>query len=112
MASKMPSSGATYENSDCITVPFSGDYELNYSAVVIPVTSGTLSLSVRQNGSVIPNSTVKHTVFAYQEVHFNGSIISNLPAGAVIDLVLTSSGVSRVNFSDGVNAVLTLKRLM
>ncbi len=111
MASTMPADNVTYTPANSITVTEAGTYEINYFSTVSVALGTTLTLAVRRNASNIPNATISRLLAAGVGSLYSGSVIIDLNAGDVIDIVLSALVAVGVTLGSGVNASLTLKKL-
>ena len=111
LASTMPGSGMTNTPANSVTVTEAGTYELSYNAILSPASNGQLTLSVRQNGTDIPSTPITRTTTPAGVDVFSGDAIVTLAANDVLDLAVTSIAAETVTMGNGVNAMLTVKRL-
>lgn len=100
----------TYAPANSITVVEAGDYEINYMAVASVALGTTLTLSVRVNGDNLAAATITRLLAIGVASPFSGSVIVNLPAGAVIDMALSALLAVGVTLGSGVNATLSVKK--
>jgi len=111
MPSAMPAEAVTYTPANSITVTTAGIYEINYFTILSVALGTTVTLSVRLNGTNIPNATVSRVLAVGVGSLFSGSIILSLAAGDVIDMALAALLAIGVTLGGGVNASLTVKKL-
>ena len=107
----MPAAAVTYTPTNSITISEAGTYEINYMAVASVALGTTLTVAVRVNEDNLSAATITRLLAVGVESPFSGSIIVNLPAGAVIDMALSELLAVGVTLGSGVNAVLTVKKL-
>ena len=110
MPSIMPTLNVnTAANANALTITNAGDYELTYNVAAFVNNAGNLTLAVRNNGTVIPQTAQTLTLTANNDKTFVNSVIVTLAAGDVIDVSLTST----VNNTEGTvtQASLTAKKL-
>ena len=110
MPSIMPTLNVnTAANANALTITNAGDYELTYNVAAGVNNAGNLTLAVRNNGTVIPQTAQTLTLTANNDKTFGNSVIVTLAAGDVIDVSLTST----VNNTEGTvnQASLTAKKL-
>ena len=111
MPSAMPSDGVTYIPANSITVTDAGNYEINYSTTLSVAVGTTVTIAVRSNGTDIPGATVSRVLSVGVGSLVNGSTIVSLPAGAVINMVISALIAVGVTLGSGVNASLTVKKI-
>ena len=66
---------------------------------------------MRQNGTDIPSTPITRTTTPAGVDVFSGDAIVTLAANDVLDLAVTSIAAETVTMGNGVNAMLTVKRL-
>ena len=101
----------TYTPANSATVTEAGTYEITYRANASVDTATTVTLAVRQNGTDISEATDSRVLTAGEEASFGGSAIVTLPAGAVLDLALSSLDAASATLGAGMNAAFTVKKL-
>lgn len=107
----MPGTGVTNTPANSVTVPEAGTYEISYSASLMSVNAGDVTLSVRDNGTDIASTPITKTMTAGENSLFSGNTVVTLAANDVLDMAVTSTVAGDVTLGDGVNAMLTVKRL-
>lgn len=111
LATTMPETGMTYTPANSVTLTEAGTYELSYNAALTSVNAGDVTLSVRQNGTDIASTPITKTMTAGESALFSGDTVVTLNANDVLDLAVTSTVAGDVTLGNGVNAMLTVKRL-
>ena len=111
LSTTMPNSNTTYTTANSITISQSGVYEINYFSNMTADLATGVTMSVRQNGTNIPSTTITRSLSANTGAVFSGSTIVSLTSGAVIDLAITSLIAVGITLESGVNATLSVKRL-
>ena len=111
IASTMPSKNATYTPTNSITVTNAGVYEINYYTNLSSAVGTTVTMSVRRNGTTIPQASISRVLAVGVASLYNGSIIISLNAGDVIDMALSALLAVGVTLGGGVNTTLTLKQI-
>ncbi len=108
LPSTMPVNNVGYATINSVTVNEAGDYEINFSANVTSTNSATISLNVRDNGTIIDSASITNIFSDGENRIYSGSVIRTLAAGDVIDMVITpiEAATGSVN-----NAALSLKLL-
>ena len=98
------------ENS--ITLEQDGVYEINYFINVTPNKTVTLTVMIRDNTVMMPETVLTKQVSANDNVSLNGNTIVELSAGHTLDMQLsvTEDNVS-INFGPGITASLNVKKL-
>lgn len=107
LESTMPSSNISYTPVNCITIQQSGIYEISYHANV-STTGATVTFSIRNNGKNIPETVITRTITQYI---FNNSIIINLEANSVLDMVVSSTLGIDISLRGTNNASIIVKRI-
>ena len=107
----MPSKNVTYSPANSITVPTAGVYEVNYYTNVSAALGTTVTMSVRRNGTAIPQATISRVLSVGLSSLYNGSFIIALSAGDVIDMALSALLAVGITLGSGVNTTLTLKQI-
>ena len=111
MAVTMPSKNATYTPANSITAGTAGVYEINYYTNVSAALGTTVTLSVRRNGTAIPQATVSRALSVGVGSLFSGSFLISLNAGDVIDMAISALIAVGVTLGGGVNTTLTIKQI-
>lgn len=111
MASTMPHKSVTYIPRNGVRVAQRGDYEINYFTNLSVTVGTTVTIAVRLNGTAIPGASISQILSAEVGSIINGSIIVNLPAGAVVDMGISALAAVEVTLGSGVNASLSIKKL-
>ncbi len=112
LATSMPSTNVTVGEST-VAVTSAGDYEINYmlSGTAALGNTGDITLSVQNNGVVIPSTEITQRVTTNDSVEITGSVIVSLPEGAVLSLALESELNATFNLNANTNATLSVKKL-
>ena len=111
LANTMPNLNTTYTPANSITVTEAGDYEINYFSNATATVGAAVTQAVRSNGTNIASTVITRTLSAGVGSIYSGSVIVNLPAGAVIDMVISALIAVGVTLGNGVNATLTVKKI-
>lgn len=111
LPSSMPSLNATYTPTNSITVTQAGNYEINFFSNVSVALGATVTQAVRVNGTNIPGTVITRALSVGVGSIYSGSVIVALPAGAVIDMVLSALLAVGVTLGSGINATLSVKKL-
>lgn len=121
LPNKMPNYNITYQGIDSFIIEQDGVYEINYgciySAETVYGSTKTCTLRVRANGVDIPGSVINDTVKNSDDVtnriysSMNNSVIAELKTEDNIYLLFNSNSGGTVSFPDGINAIMTIKRL-
>lgn len=111
LPSNMPSQNVTYTPANSITAPVAGVYEINYFTNISAALGTTVTMSVRRNGTAIPDATISRALSVGVGSIYNGSIIIDLNAGDVIDMALSALLAVGVTLGSGVNTTLTIKQI-
>ncbi len=107
----MPLANVSYTPANSITILISGTYKADYYFLVGSETTDLLSLTIRRNGILLANTTLTRLQNAAIYSSYNNSIILDLLAGDVIDLVIESDSITKVTTGLGINASLSLFQL-
>lgn len=112
LPSTTSSRNATYLTNTSITVAEAGTYYIAYSMNPSFNAPATLTFAVRSNGSNLDSttSTVTSAATAYS-VNYVGNAIVTLPAGATVDIAVTSSAAQAMTFGENSLESLNLFRL-
>ncbi len=111
LPSNMPPQNVTYTPANSITAPVAGVYEINYFTNISAALGTTVTMSVRRNGTAIPDATISRALSVGVGSIYNGSIIIDLNAGDVIDMALSALLAVGVTLGSGVNTTLTIKQI-
>jgi hypothetical protein len=106
----MPLSNMTYFLGR-VGVSQAGDYEIIYDVRGVPAATGTMTLTVQDNGVAIPATVITHAVTAGAQTAFSGDAIVPLLPGDAIGLAVSSSVANALQISPNVGVTLTLKKL-
>jgi len=109
--SAMPLKNVTDTPVNSLTVGATGVYEINYFSNVSAALGTTVTMSVRRNGTAIPQATISRVLSVGVSSLYSGSIIIALTAGDVIDMALSALLAVGVTLGDGVNTTLTVKQI-
>ncbi len=109
--SAMPLKNVTDTPVNSLTVGATGVYEINYFSNVSAALGTTVTMSVRRNGTAIPQATISRVLSVGVSTLYSGSIIIALTAGDVIDMALSALLAVGVTLGDGVNTTLTVKQI-
>uniref|UniRef100_UPI003F6942A8 BclA C-terminal domain-containing protein n=1 Tax=Anaerocaecibacter muris TaxID=2941513 RepID=UPI003F6942A8 len=107
----MPLKNTTATPANSITVGSTGVYEINYYSNVSAALGTTVTMSVRRNGTAIPQATISRVLSVGVGSLYNGSFIIALNAGDVIDMALSALLAVGVTLGSGVNTTLTVKQI-
>ena len=107
----MPLKNVTYTPVNSITVGTAGVYEINYYTNVSAAVGTTVTMSVRRNGTAIPQSTISRVLSVGVSSLYSGSFIIALSAGDVIDMALSALLAVGITLGSGVNTTLTVKQI-
>jgi len=107
----MPLKNVSYSPANSITASVAGVYEINYYTNVSAALGTTVTMSVRRNGTAIPQATISRVLSVGVGSLYNGSFIIALNAGDVIDMALSALLAVGITLGDGVNTTLTLKQI-
>ncbi len=112
IAATMPLKNVTYSTpANTITVANAGVYEINYYTNLSAALGTTVTLSVRRNGTAIPQATLSRVLAVGVGSLYNGSVLVALNAGDVIDMAISALLAVGVTLGGGVNTTLTVKQL-
>ena len=112
IAATMPLKNVTYSTpANTITVANAGVYEINYYTNLSAALGTTGTLSVRRNGTAIPQATLSRVLAVGVGSLYNGSVLVALNAGDVIDMAISALLAVGVTLGGGVNTTLTVKQL-
>ena len=111
IATAMPSKNTTYTPANSITVANTGVYEINYYTNVSAALGTTVTLTVRRNGTAIPQATLSRVLAVGVSSLYNGSFVVSLTAGDVIDMAISALLAVGVTLGGGVNTTLTVKQI-
>jgi len=112
MPSTTDAKGVSYAVGNSITVEEAGSYYISYSMYARFTAPATLIFAVRSNEANIASATntVTVAVSAYGVNHV-GNTIAQLPAGAVVDIAVTSSVDQTMSFNDSSLVTLNIFKL-
>ena len=111
LPSAMPLKNVTNTPVNSLTVGATGVYEINYFSNVSAAIGTTVTMSVRRNGTAIPQATISRVLSVGVSSLYSGSIIISLTAGDVIDMALSALLAVGITLGDGVNTTLTVKQI-
>jgi len=95
-----------------ITLVEAGTYQIAYNMFPNFNTAATVTLEVRSNGTAIAlTSDTITSAAANYAASYSGNTIAVLPAGAVIDMAVTSSVDQAMAFGEGSVEILTVLKL-
>jgi len=104
--------GVSYAPVNSITIQEPGSYYVVYSMYAGFNAAATLTFAVRSNGINIASATNTVTESATNyEVNHVGNTIVQLPAGAVIDIAVTSSVAQTMTFGNSSLVTLNILKL-
>lgn len=109
LVSALPLSNVTV-GTNSLTVANAGTYQMDYGISGSVTPDATITLSVTQNGTDIPQ-TVTTLTFTATETQLIGSTIATLTANDVLRLSARSSADTTLTPNDNVNTYLTIKQL-
>ncbi len=107
----MPSKNVTYTPANSITATAGGVYEINYYTNVSAALGTTVTMSVRRNGTAIPQASISRVLSVGVGSLYNGSFIISLNAGDVIDMAISALLAVGITLGGGVNTTLTVKQI-
>lgn len=111
LPSTMPLKNVSYTPANSITVGTTGVYEINYFSNVSAALGTTVTMSVRINGTAIPQASISRVLSVGVSSLYSGSIIIELTAGDVIDMALSALLAVGITLGSGVNTTLTVKQI-
>ena len=111
LPSAMPLKNVTNTPVNSLTVGATGVYEINYFSNVSAALGTTVTMSVRRNGTAIPQATISRVLSVGVSSLYSGSIIIALTAGDVIDMALSALLAVGITLGSGVNTTLTVKQI-
>ena len=106
----MPSRNTTYADNAVIATN-AGTYQITFSVLGSPEEADTITALVRSNGVAIAGGTITRRFEVSAQGLLSTTIIATLPAGAAVDIALSSQGSASWVFAPGQSSVLTLVRL-
>ncbi len=93
-----------------VTVNADADYEVTYIVSGTPGTTGSYTVAVANNGTVIPGSEV--TLSGNESTLYSNKFIATLASGDVLSLVITTTDATGTfALNDGTNANLVVNEL-
>lgn len=101
----------TYTPANSVTVTDAGTYEIGYSSILSAANASDVTLSVRQNGTNLPSTPLTKNMTTGETSLFSGDTVVSLNAGDVLDMAVTANTAGNVALVNGVNAMMTVKRL-
>jgi len=107
----MPLKNVTSTPANSLTIETTGVYEINYYSNVSAALGTTVTMSVRINGTAIPQASISRVLAVGVGSLYNGSIIISLNAGDVIDMALSALLAVGITLGGGVNTTLTVKQI-
>lgn len=107
----MPLKNVTNTPANSLTVGTAGVYEINYYSNVSAALGTTVTMSVRRNGTAIPQASISRVLAVGVGSLYNGSIIIALNAGDVIDMALSALLAVGITLGGGVNTTLSVKQI-
>ena len=107
----MPINGVGTGMADSLTIEHSGIYEINYMFNGSSSLGTEVSLEVRRNGAPIDSTEVTHLLAVGVESIYSGSVIEQLFAGDVLELIVYAPYALNLTLGVGVAATLTVKKL-
>ena len=107
----MPLKNVTNAPANSLTVTNAGVYEINYYSNVSAALGTTVTMSVRLNGTAIPQAPISRVLSVAVGSLYSGSFIIALNAGDVIDMALSALLAVGVTLGGGVNTTLTVKQI-
>ena len=107
LSNNMPNLNVT----NSLTILHAGVYEINYYCNLSLSLAASVSLSIRQNGTIIPSTTLSRTLNASTTAMLINSVILNLQQNDVIDMAFTSTLAATATLSNGVNASFSVKKI-
>lgn len=106
----MPSLNVTYSNNSII-IGESGVYELNYQCNLAPSTSSTITLTLRNGGNVISQTTIISELNDNYDSLISGNCLLELTSGSAIDMAISTSDSSNIILASGVNSYIIVKKI-
>ena len=107
----MPAENVTFNLPDSLTIEEPGIYEINYMFNASSSLGAAVTLSVRNNGVIIPSTEETHILAIGVESIYSGSVLETLSAGDVLTVEVESSLELTLTLSSGVTATLSVKKL-
>lgn len=94
-----------------ITIDSSGIYEVNYQCNLSTSAGSVVTLTLRENGTAIPQTTIIRRINDDYNYIFSGSAILEISENSVIDMAVSTSNTTNITFADGNNASIIIKRI-
>ena len=107
----MPAENVTFNMPDSLTIEESGVYEINYMFNASSSLGAAVTLSVRNNGAIIPSTEETHILAIGVESIYSGSVLEALSAGDMLTIEVESTLELTLTLSSGVTATLSVKKL-
>lgn len=107
----MPVKQLSYGFENSIVAVEDGIYEINYYTNVSAAIGTTVTMSVRRNGTAIPEATVSRVLSVGVGSLYSGSFIISLVAGDTIDMAVSALLAVGLTLGGGVNTTLTVKQI-
>ncbi len=107
----MPLKNVTNTPANSLTATVAGVYEINYYTNLSAAVGTTVTMSVRRNGTAIPQASISRVLAVGVGSLYNGSFIISLNAGDVIDMAISALVALGVTLGGGVNTTLTIKQI-
>ena len=107
----MPLKNVTSTPANSLTATVAGVYEINYYTNLSAAVGTTVTMSVRRNGTAIPQASISRVLAVGVGSLYNGSFIISLNAGDVIDMAISALVALGVTLGGGVNTTLTIKQI-
>lgn len=106
----MPSLNVTYSNNSII-IGDSGVYELNYQCNLSPSSSSTITLTLRNSGNAISETTIVSQLNDNYDSLVSGNCLMELASGSTIDMAISTSDSSDIILASGVNSCIIVKKV-
>ena len=111
LANNMPNLNTSNTTQNAITILQTGIYEINYYCNMSLSVATSATLSIRQNGTVIPSTSLTRNVGISSNAMLINSVIVSLSQNDVIDMVLSAGLAASATLGSGVNASLSVKKI-
>lgn len=111
LTSTMAGLDTGYSTENAVTATYAGVYLVSYYIIGAPAEAATVTSQLRINGAAVPGTTLTRALSSDGYGILTAQIITEVPAGAVIDLSLSADGGAVFTFAGNDSASLTAIRL-
>lgn len=111
ISSSGPISGITGTTANALIIEEAGVYKIDYFFQGSAAQTGTITMEVLKNSNPITSGTITKEFTANEDNSFNGSVITELEVGDVINLGLESSVTTTVTPSDDTSVYLNIVKI-